>query len=412
MKTIQTISLLTLLAFIYSCSDKKPDNIKPKYDNHIYFLAIGNAHYEKDVASGINYFPDVAEANTSADIVSERLSAFGTGITLKSSAKNLLSREVIFRYVDSIVAKAVKDSLSTTYIYYCGHGFTDKEKNVFLVPGAHQFQTKDDKSLETLVSVNEIQTRIMDAVAKHYSKAKISKEEMKHLTESMYNQDSENPEKFIKEANQRSQERSRYLKNQAKKFKVPHFIIMADCCTNPYDVVNYDMFLGDEDKGGQKERDQVLNMIKNMPPAMREQYMKTLGADIIKMGTLKPTAEKMGFWMGGNRTVYTGELGKSAKTRSLPGRKEKVGPICRRLVLFFDQHQDQFMNAQLLTALCSASFDKESVPAKFEIADGSKMFSGDATGTKGTLGDLTTKVTDDSFLSATDSIQFTANTRR
>lgn len=412
MKTIQTISLLTLLVFICSCSDKKPDNITSKHDNHIYFLAIGNAHYEKDVASGINYFPDVAEANASADIVSERLSAFGTGITLKSSPKNLLSREVIFKYVDSIVAKAVKDSLSTTYIYYCGHGFTDKEKNVFMVPGNHQFKTKDDKSLETLVSVNEIQTRIMDAVAKHYSKSKISAKDMKFIMESMYNDDSENPEKYIKEANQRSKERSHYLKNHAGKFKVPHFIIMADCCTNPYDVVNYDMFLDDEGKSDQDERDKVLNMIKKLPPAMREQYMKTLGADIKKMNGIVPTSKKMSFWIAGNRTVYTGDLGKSAQTGWLPGRKEKAGPICRRLVLFFNQHQDKFMNAQLLSALCSASFDKESVPAKFEVADGSTMFSGDATGTKGAFGDLTTKVTNDSFLTAIDSIQFIANTRR
>ena len=120
MRVTKYITTLLLSLLMLSCSDKKKQDATSsdhnKQDNHIYYLSIGNAHYKKDSAT--ETFGNVQGANISADLVANNFAAYGSGLLLKSTKVKPLTKEIINTYVDSIVNIAIKDSLSTTFIYF------------------------------------------------------------------------------------------------------------------------------------------------------------------------------------------------------------------------------------------------------------------------------------------------------
>jgi hypothetical protein len=408
MRFAKHITPLLLLVFIISCTDKKKqtEGVKTKHDNHVYYLSIGNAHYKKDQST--ESFGNVQGANTSADIVAENLSAYGSGIKLKSTKAQPLSKEIINTYLDSIINTSVKDSMSVTFIYYCGHGFSDKNGNIFMVPGEHKFNEKNTPSMESLVSIFDIQKRISDAIVKQYPNKKLNKKEGSKIaammTESMKDPSlAGNGDKMMKEINERARE-------MISKFHVPRFIIMADCCTDRFNVVNYELMENLNSKLSSEmnaARQDFKNKFKG-PNSIGQEALRNLNKNFDMIGSTMPMVIlKAEMFMGGNRAVYTGALGKPAEMVPAPNKPEQmVGPICRRMDMFFDKNTKDFQVAGMLSSLYNKDFDAVSKPATFEMPDAhwsnSSPFEGIVSKYKPSLGD-------NPYLDKRDSIIYVAN---
>lgn len=407
MKFTKVTLTLAVLALIICCagSDKKAETADPtekeKKDNRIYYLSIGNGYYDREKGDG---FMDVPGANTSADHVAEILSCYGDGITLKSSRDSLLSKKRINEYVDKIIAKAIKDSLSTTFIYYCGHGFSDKIGTVFMVPGDHEFREKQVKSMESLISVNDIQQKIVDAMRKYYPDPKLTEAEQEAI-KVRYQNHTRTGETAEKANNFAEVLQKEFKAKQAQK-KRPRFIILADCCTENFDVINYNVLLKDSRINKQfeevdKRMEAYVRMAEASGNTEQAKQVKAMFEDA--KVSLTGRQVKSEIWINGNKTVYTGEIGMPVQmVTSLKNEKKLVGPICRRLELLFQKGKKTFRNYEILERLCDADFDSKSVPAKFEVTNREWFGEKEQSGIKTYRG----KVASDAYLDKRDSIPF------
>jgi hypothetical protein len=80
-------------------------------------------------------------------------------------------------------------------------------------------------------------------------------------------------------------------------------------------------------------------------------------------------------WQHGNRTIYTAEAGKLADmVRSPIDREEKVGPVCGRLALFFNNTTQSFDLSQMMLHLGDEKLDTLAPSPKFEDGNGGKAF--------------------------------------
>lgn len=105
-------------------------------------LAIGNAHYEADVAKlapDFNGLGRISAATESARRFNALLSAGGAKATelLLSAEDALLTRDRILGEIDGWVARCKKDTIRNKLLvlYYCGHGLTNENYTPYLPPG-------------------------------------------------------------------------------------------------------------------------------------------------------------------------------------------------------------------------------------------------------------------------------------
>lgn len=402
-----------LLLLIVSCSAKKDiqDTQSATTGNHIYYLSIGNGYYLQNDSGKIKDFINVAGANTSADYFAEYLSGYGKGITIKSSRDSLLSKEIMNSYIDSIVNTAVKDSLSTTFIYYCGHGFSDNEGNIYLVPGNHKYKDKNASTLESLVSIYEIQKRIIDNLTKAFPKTKMSDEQTKNLSFRFINLAKKiSTTGTVEDGNSFLKKMFDSLRADASHFIRPRFFLLADCCTDKFNTVNYSLLLDKKFVNEFAENDEYLKKLKasagtfskySVDPAIKT--MENIKYNM-SVGLLK--AE---LWAGGSRTIYTSEIGHPAAMVVSPlNNEEYIGPICRRMILFFKESKT-FNISQMLTSLSDREFDSLAPPPKFEEGDIANWLTANSLSY---VQKHKTKIGTNIFLDKRDSVNFNYNKDR
>lgn len=339
-------------------------------ENHLYFLSIGNAHYVKDDAGKIVDFMNVKGANTSAVYFSGLFSCYGKGALVASRRDRLLSKEILAAALDSMINIAVKDSMSTTFIYYCGHGFSDAAGNLYLVPGDHQYD-QHASSLSSLLSINEIQQKINDATHKAYAPDPLPANDpavkradsllMVDMKRAQSNRNSD--------LDSSMHQYNRAIESFHARFRRPRFMIIADCCTEDVNKVNYTLLISNSVNGSFAGAEEKLKLVDPGIRSIINPILTTAKYDL----SVQPTKNMM--WQYGNRTIYTAEIGALAPMVVSPtDREEVIGPICRRLVLFFNGNGNVFNLSQLLSRLADAKFDSLSAPPKFEEGNGGRMF--------------------------------------
>lgn len=371
-------------------------------ENHFYFLTIGNSHYSKDALTGIETFLNVPGAKLSAGYVADAFRCFGEGTTLLSNRNRLLSKDMMLQSIDSLVRIASKDSFSTTIIYYCGHGFTDNDGNLYFVPGNHLFNSTSE-SLESLLSLDQIQQRINSILKKEYPRDSLLKNDpeiKKAYSEyetalSKIENDEDTPDDFM------TLNRKYFATVREKKMKLnrPKFLIIADCCTEDVAKVNYSVFINKENYRSDKSREMTIGDID-----WKEVY-KQNGIDSIEftaddsaefqkavdnmnsilkdkvLPALKPlqySASVMGTksesWINGHRTFYSAGIGKLVSMVQSPfDRNDSVGPVSRRICLYFANKKSSFTVADLLAKLTDEKFDKRTEAPVVEDAFNSTM---------------------------------------
>lgn len=302
MKKTGLYLLLACAALVVSCSDKKKNKDLPEEQeksNHIYYLAIGNRYYNNaNAADGSSPFIDVKGANASADDVSELLSHYGKGIKLKSAQNNYLTKEIMNTYIDSVINLGIKDSLSTIVVYYCGHGFSDNSGNIFMVPGNHSFKNGDAASLKSLVSVNEIQEKFQKALLNNYKDTIVSEKEKQDLV-AMVGSFKPKTVEDLKGGKAHFEKVSATLRELGNtKTRRPRFVILADCCTDNFNVKNnyyaYDFTEMNQNKAAnyKKMKDPmgkaIVKAMDNAYGKKIQDYMAELNSSV-RVATLKVT---------------------------------------------------------------------------------------------------------------------------
>ena len=370
--------VLAIVPFLTCCGQNNNSHATQKTagtaaarDNHLYFLSIGNAHYVKDDGAKITDFINVKGANTSASYFSRFFSCYGKGALLTSRRDRLLSKEILTTSLDSMINIALKDSMSITFIYYCGHGFSDGAGNLYLVPGDHRYD-QSAASLSSLLSINDIQQKINDATHRAYASDPLpaSVPEVKRA-DSLLNDQMRQQVQLGKRFNMDSglQQVSKTIEVYQARFRRPRFMIITDCCTEDIDKVNYTLLISKELNNRFSEPEEKL---KTLDPKMRALVTPILTTVKYNL-SVQPTKSMM--WQYGNRTIYTAEIGKLAPMVASPVDKEEViGPICRRLTLFFNGNNNTFNLAQLLGRLADEKYDALSAPPKFEEGNDGHMY--------------------------------------
>ncbi len=390
-----------------SCSpgDKKENATTIADNNHINFLSIGNGYYLGDVNDKVNYFINVPAANSSAGYFSDHLSCYGKGLALSSSKDSLLSKAIMLQYIDSMIRLSIKDSMSTNFIYYCGHGFSDKLGNIYLVPGNHRFNENDASSLESLLSINEIQQRVLDALHKEYPNTKLNeKDGMRVQAAFMGFAKKITGTARFQEGNSFMKEISEFVRERASNLVRPRFVFIADCCTDKYNTVNFSLLLNKKFSNGfNKGEKKLMEMKAKLGRFSKYSIDKVIATNRNLIYNSSVGLLKTEIWMGGNRTMYTAEVGKPAAMVPSPlDAEEKVGPICRRLMLFF-KTKKSFSIAQMLGSICDEKFDNLSPAPKFEEGNVADWFTSDP---MALVQKHKTKIGDHSFLDKRDSVNY------
>lgn len=323
--------------------------------NPLYYISIGNGHYQMDAN---DYWTGLPEASTSADQMGKFLSCYGPGTVLKSAENKVLSRAMLINSLTLAIDRGVKDSLSTTFIYYCGHGFCDKKGNVYLAPGSSHIGSEPGD----FITIKEIQDKIVSAMRAVYPLDSITGNDPEVQRLAKLVQRPQVPGGDTARDKIFQQMYAIRQKNMAG-WRRPRFVILADCCTNDADKVDYRVFFN---KDISREFDVELQRMdaQGLDPAIKQMMLNKLNPAIYNM-SVPPTKATM--WLYGNKTIYTAEQGKVAKMIPSPlNKNEMVGPICGRLAVFFGKDRHSFDIAQLMRHLSDHRLDNISPAPRYE----------------------------------------------
>jgi hypothetical protein len=134
-----------------------------------FYLSVGCGRYEQDPSkfksSHFKSFPNIPQAEHSADIMSEVFELFfkARGLCVTSKNGEMIARKDIFKGLNTVTSliKETKAENPFLLIYLCGHGFLDTvTRQQILVPGDFTRDTKIDfnggKVLEELIHCSEL----------------------------------------------------------------------------------------------------------------------------------------------------------------------------------------------------------------------------------------------------------------
>lgn len=127
-----------------------------KKANNFYYLAIGSGIYNQNVIDSTSVpFENLPEANYSAEIMQKffEKTLEAKGILYTSTEEHLVTKNIIFSLIDSLVDIIKKDKCKNPYIifYYCGHGVSENLAwNQFLVPG-NFIENSNRKDFDSLI---------------------------------------------------------------------------------------------------------------------------------------------------------------------------------------------------------------------------------------------------------------------
>jgi hypothetical protein len=334
---------------------------------NFYFLTIGNSHY----ADNLNY-SDLEEANFSADTIYNLFNKFGIGYNIHSSKNKLLNRKVYNESIDLFLSNALTNTNAIIIIYYCGHGQSDVENNLYLIPGDFNYEKENLNRMQAykkLINVKDIQSKYFDNIDKKVE-VHIILNKIIEFTGLRAIRD----KGFVywKNKNLSDHESKMHDLLFSKSIvELPKVFFLADCCYDKFDIAKIDYYnypgtvveeMRNNDSVTKYESERKLERQREMMMEFDNLYGKD--ATLISIGE----AINNSFLFLGNTIVYSVRAGEIAPIVPMPkgkGKISRVGPIARRLLLYFDGKKS-FTMQDLLLRLADPHLDNVTKPCVLE----------------------------------------------